>query len=334
MLRSTRRRLTFIALAIVLGAAAGLAIVEVAARAIPLITDKTMIPFREMPGDEAFAPLPSASARTLRGKLEETNRHGLRDPERSLTRPEHGPARVALLGDSVVWGFGLHARDAIPRRLEAELAGQGVPAEAWTLAHPATNMANHEARWRRLGPQVDADALVTFVVFNDLLPEATRFRVTPQGLLANPSRNAPYPDVVRPWIDRSAAYALALRAVYAWEQSRQPDLVYSLDNIDYLTASLGAVLASDPELPKAVVLVPGRSEPPEDYQGLSSALSEFSERHGALFLDLEEQLGSPARGEYMQDNDSTHPNDVGAERIARALAPLVAELLSTGTRSK
>lgn len=328
MRRPAPRRLAFIALAILLGSVGGLAVVEIVARAVPLTADKTMIPFREMPGDEAFAPRPSSRARTLFGKLEETNRHGLRDPERSLVRGEDGPARVALLGDSVVWGFGLDAEDAVPRRLEAELIGQGAPVEAWTLAQPATNIANHRARWERLGPHVQADALVVFVVFNDLLPTPTRFRITPQGLLANPSRRPPFPDAVRPFIDRSAAYAVALRGLYAWEQRRQPDLVYSLENADRLTADLGAILRSDPDLPAAVVLVPGRGETTEQYEGLREALTTLAARRGVVLLDLAAQLGQPARDELIQDQDSTHPNAAGAALIARSLAPTVAELLS------
>lgn len=299
-----------------------LAGVELLARAVPLVTDKTMIPFREMPGDEAFAPRPSASARTLKGVLETTNRHGLRDPERSLTRPEHGPARIALLGDSVVWGFGLDADDAIPRKLETELAAAGVGVEAWTLAHPATNLANHRARWARLGPQIDADVLVVFVVFNDLLPEPTRFRVTDSGLLANPDRSAPFPDAIRPWLDRSAAYALSLRAVYAWEQSRQPSLVYSLEHGERLRADLDAILAQE-DIPALVVAVPTRHPSPEEFAGLVALL----EGSDAPVLDLGAMLGQPPPEALLQPTDSTHPNRDGAERIAREVAAATPPLL-------
>ncbi len=327
MRRPHARRFGFAVLAVAFGLGVGLAAVEVIARAVPLVVDKTMIPFREMPGDEAFAPQPSARARTLRGKIEQTNRFGLRDPERPLVRPEHALPRVALVGDSVVWGFGLDADDAIPRRLEAELLAAGTPAEAWTLAQPATNMANHRARWARLGPQVQPDALVTFVVFNDLLPTPTRFRITPQGLLASPRRRAPYPDAVRPFIDRSAAFALALRGVYAWEQRSQPHLDYSLENVDRLTADLAAIIELDPSIPALVVLVPGRGETSEEYQGMREALSALAEREDVRLLDLSEPLGQPAADRFMQTNDSTHPNALGSALIAQAIAPVVGELL-------
>ena len=310
-----------------------LLVTEVTARGVPLVTDKTMIPYRPMAGDEAFAPRPSSTARTLKGITETTNRHGLRDPDRPLARSEDGPARIALLGDSVVWGYGLAAPDTIPRRLEVELAGAGVPAEAWTLAHPATNMSNHRARWARLGPQIDADVLLVFVVTNDLLPSATRFRITPQGLLSNPNRRAPYPDAVRPWLDRSAAFALSLRAVYAWEQMHEPALQHRADYLPILRRELGTILTQSPETPAAVVLVPGAGAPVSLYVRLAEGVGAEAARSGALFIDLRGVLGEPARADLLQPTDSTHPNAAGAERIVRAIAPVVPELLSE-TRSR
>lgn len=321
-----RRRALFTLVALALGGLLGFLIVEVAARTIPLVTDKTMIPFREMAGDEAFAPRPSARARTLKGVLEVTNGHGLRDPERALARSANTPPRVALVGDSVVWGFGLETDATIPRRLEALLAEAGTPIEAWTLAHPATNFANHRARYARLAPQVEPDVVIAFVVFNDLLPEATRFRITPQGLLANLKRNAPYPDFVRPYIDRSAAYALSLRALYAWELRNDPELVFDLHNAPHLTRDLGALLDARP-IPGAVALVPGRSETPEQFEQLHRVLLETTDARGAQWVDLRETLGVPAREAFMQVTDSTHPNARGADQIARALVPVVTELL-------
>ncbi len=53
------------------------------------------------------------------------NSHGFRDREFTLAKPP-GTTRIAVLGDSVVWGHGIRIEDTFPKQLEALLAERAV----------------------------------------------------------------------------------------------------------------------------------------------------------------------------------------------------------------
>jgi lysophospholipase L1-like esterase len=62
------------------------------------------------------------------------NRHGLRDPERPLTRPA-GTIRVLALGDSVTWGYGVADGELYVRVIERQWNRAGGPRlEIWNMA--------------------------------------------------------------------------------------------------------------------------------------------------------------------------------------------------------
>lgn len=318
-----RRRLLFRVLATLVGLLIAGSVAEVVLRAAPLVTDKSMIPYRELPPPEHQGPRPDSRARTLLGVLEETNSLGLRDPERPLA----GEApRVALLGDSLPWGFGLPAESSLPRQLERRLPG----VEVWTLAQPATNWANHVGRLARLGPVVQPDVVVGFVLYNDLLDGPTIFRVTPQGLLATPHRRAPYPDFARPLLDRSALFGLVMQLYYQREMSRKPTLHgYHPEHFALLTRSLEQVHAQTEarQIPLVLAMVPGRYEPEGGYQELVATVSGWADPHDVPVIDLSESLGSPMEERWALPHDGTHPNADGTAAMAEQLAPVLRPLV-------
>lgn len=67
-----------------------------------------------------------------------TNRLGFRGPEFPVARRE-GVYRIAVLGNSFAYGWGLDFEDTWPRRLEAMLNERGLRAEIANLATPGTN---------------------------------------------------------------------------------------------------------------------------------------------------------------------------------------------------
>lgn len=77
-----------------------------------------------MPGNEAFAPVSGDERRSLFGIAHRVNTLGLRGPDRPIEKPP-GVARVAVLGDSVVWGWGVAEEDGMVARLEARLGSRG-----------------------------------------------------------------------------------------------------------------------------------------------------------------------------------------------------------------
>ena len=318
-----RRRLSFRALAALLGLLIAGLLAEVVLRAVPLIPDKSMIPYRELPPPEYQGPRPDSRARTLLGVLEETNSLGLRDPE----RPLGGEApRIALLGDSLPGGFGVPAESSLPRQLESRLPG----VEVWTLAQPATNWANHVGRYARLGPVVAPDVVVGFVLYNDLLDGPTSFRVTPQGLLATPHRRAPYPDFVRPILDRSALFLLTMQVYYQREMDADPTVHgYHQEHLALLQRSLEQVhaQAEAEATPFVLVLVPGRYEPAGGYRELVATVSTWADAHDVSVVDLAESLGAPMEERWALPHDGTHPNTDGTARMAEQLAPVLRPLV-------
>ena len=96
----------------------------------------------------------------------QTNSHGLRDPERPLTKPE-GARRVLVLGDSFTFGSGpIDASDGFVRRLDAAL-GEGV--QVINAGVPGYSTVQ-EANWlERDGLAWEPDAIVVaFFVGNDV----------------------------------------------------------------------------------------------------------------------------------------------------------------------
>jgi len=79
-----------------------------------------------------------------------------------------GSRRVALLGDSIAAGYGLPARDALPSRLQAELARLGAPARVIPAARSGETTAGAAARVDRAVP-AGVDVCVVALGGNDLL---------------------------------------------------------------------------------------------------------------------------------------------------------------------
>lgn len=299
---------------------------EVAARKIPLAPDDIPIRYREMPGDEAFAPVPGAVATSLFGVEHRASSLGLRMPERPAPKVP-GTYRVAALGDSVTWAYGVPVESGLVAQLEEVLrarpAGGGY--EAWNLGLQATNTFNHRARLERLAPIVRPDLTIVLLLHNDLEPAAQHFRITSVGTLSQLGRSAPYPDSFRPYLERSALFHALIRGFGARENAKNqadalalfPRMKEQLDRIAEVCARSGSALA--------LALMPGLAPPPADYDALAARLTAYAARKGVPFVRLSEVLGNPARREFMLPADAYHPNARGHRLIAEALATLVPE---------
>jgi acyl-CoA thioesterase-1 len=90
----------------------------------------------------------------------------------ALTLPPAAQAaavhRVAILGDSITSGYGLPARDALPSRLQTELARMGVPARIIPAGISGDTTAGGAARVDRAVPK-GVDVCVVALGGNDLL---------------------------------------------------------------------------------------------------------------------------------------------------------------------
>ena len=304
------------------GAAALVTIsLELLIRFARVVPDNVPVRYRAMPGDEAFAALPGQDARSLFGVRHRVNSLGLRGSERAPARQE-GVTRVAVLGDSVVWGYGVEEEDTFVARLEEILARRGRGYEVWNLGLQATNLYNHRARYARLAPLVRPDLTIVLVLYNDLQERAEHFRITSVGTLSNPDRDAPFPDAWRPFLESTALYWAALRVVGRIEGL---ETEFRLENYPGLERQLEGIVATARSLGSKVVVAAasGRFPPPELYHALTQRLSAFAAKSQMTFVDLSRVLGNPGDPRLFLAADSTHPNPAGHAAIAQALAPHV-----------
>ena len=291
-------------------------ILEGAIRIFHLIPDDVPAKYHAVPGDEAFAPDPNSSSRSIFGILHRTDSHGLRGPERSLERWP-GRTRVAVVGDSVVWGYGVPEDDTIPAWLERLSRDRGTELEAWNLGVTAYNTYNERAKFAQLAPLLRPDVTVVVVLFNDLQAEAQTFRITSARTLADRSFRAPYPDEWRPILEKSALFRAAVLLYFRnSRQSRPVDLAYlpgivgQLDQIVDIARGVGSAMI--------VAAMPSARED-EQFVALSKALREFCAKQQITFVDLSTALGNPARREYLLPADPIHPTAEGARVIAQAI---------------
>jgi len=96
------------------------------------------------------------------------NAAGLRGPEVSEEKPA-GVRRIAVLGDSVAFGFWVAEKDAFPRQLESMLnEAEGGPVEVLNLAVPGYNLDQEIETLRSKALALAPDLVVVAFCLNDL----------------------------------------------------------------------------------------------------------------------------------------------------------------------
>ena len=107
------------------------------------------------------------------------DRHGFRDPDETPLARVPGVTRIALLGDSLAWGWGVKADDMLSEQLEA-LTG----AEVVNMAHVATGTGHQLLLLKEKGLAFAPDVvLLAFFVGNDYRNNLDRKSKLPQFTL-------------------------------------------------------------------------------------------------------------------------------------------------------
>ncbi|MFZ5803156.1 MAG: GDSL-type esterase/lipase family protein [Candidatus Omnitrophota bacterium] len=94
------------------------------------------------------------------------NSHGFRDDEYSLSKPE-GVLRIAFLGDSVVYGYGLAGHETIPNQLERVYADRGVPAEVLNMGVSGYDTEQAVEFFKVVGQAFRPDVVILGYCLND-----------------------------------------------------------------------------------------------------------------------------------------------------------------------
>ncbi len=111
-----------------------------------------------------FEMRPSYSV-PFEGSLIQTNSAGFRDAEFALEKPQ-GTFRIAIVGDSVTFGWGLVVEESFPNQLERLLAPEGT-FEVMNMGVGGYNSLQQVAVVRSRALKYDPDLLIVGYVLND-----------------------------------------------------------------------------------------------------------------------------------------------------------------------
>ncbi|MBM4368445.1 MAG: hypothetical protein FJ102_19680 [Deltaproteobacteria bacterium] len=154
--------------AVGLGVVAALAVVEIGVRLW-----WTAVPDAVYPSIEHHAEaVPGEGGRTRQRVWGHDLYHRFRHNSLGYRGPEYGArqqgtGRVALVGDSFVYGVGVSERDAIPGQVQVLLNDRHVRAEVINGGTPGTNLEYGVARSRETMERYRPDVLVFVTLFND-----------------------------------------------------------------------------------------------------------------------------------------------------------------------
>jgi hypothetical protein len=157
------------------------------------------------------------------------NSHGLRGPEFAAAKPA-GTIRLMILGDSVVFGWGVKEAATFPRLLQAEMDRSGIPVEIIAAGVGSWNTRTQYEWFRRRGVDLAPDMLVLLIVENDTDPKREGFTEVSRAELfpGKKDRSLFAEGFEEFWRFASRRSYLAAHLKYLWEQhllARQDELV-------------------------------------------------------------------------------------------------------------
>ncbi len=183
-----KRRWSFVVTALVLGIVSGLVVVELAFRlfwTLPPWFAEFQQAGMYVPTADGDIALQPGYRGTLRVDVETTvaiNSLGMRGPE--CASKQSGERRLLMLGDSMVWGYGVQAEQALPARIEVELRAAGLPVMVGNGGVPAYGSKHAVAHMARLDEPFGADAFVVCgCLGNDALDDTNPERTVYAGLM-------------------------------------------------------------------------------------------------------------------------------------------------------
>lgn len=274
--------------------------------------------------DISYELKPSIRARAYRATVT-TNSNGFRSPE-----SESSKSLVAILGDSIAFGYGVEDKETIPSRLQALLPDVAV----LNAGVPGYNIIQQRAVYREKIRKLRPSALLLLFHWNDVEEATMGIASLDEGGILRPQRWKPTEEQCFPiqtgilhflpgacWLDQHSALYIAMRKeinarqaqrdLKEQERSARADPFAEnirMESLERYAQELRALRQSLPrDLPRLFVIWP------EHHLHLIArpALKEIARREGFRVLDLYEIFGnSPKTLSW----DSVHPSpDTNAE---------------------
>lgn len=307
------------------GCVAGIALGEVWAR--NTMPRSTETPYRTAP----IAGLPSVLGRNIdlvwQGANVQTNSLGFRGPE-IAPKSGDGVLRVALVGDSFVFGSGVHWDATLGEQLELAFADQGQPAEVLNCGVPGYNIGNTAVNLAEFVMPLEPDVVVFVAFANDAEPHQDYGEIDPNRM----------PDAVSPYPLRSALIQRTLVVMRDLAAGLDAHLgrntfavqcaVYAGEGGERVRAGLQAMKATcdDAGVPLAVAVYPFMNRPDRNpYLPIEQGISRDAVLAGLQVVRIERAFeGYKRRDHWAHSIYDSHP-DQHANRLAADL--LASELL-------
>jgi lysophospholipase L1-like esterase len=266
-----------------------------------------------------FRHAPGTRAR-LFGVEVAINSRGFRDAEIPADR-RPGETRVALLGDSVTFGWGVPYGERFSEILEREWSRDGRPVELINTGHGNWNAAQEQAALAELLAGDPLDGILQFWYVNDAEP-------TPEH------RDAPWyarlhlaifvwakSDLLQRRFGAKEGYEEYYRALYAQDAAGYREFRRAL-------ARTGEI-ADERGLPWVFVVLPEFHAFPGPFGDVYARVAADAQEAGAIVVDVTGAFaGEDPATTWVAHND-VHPNAKGHALIARAVRDAVDPTLFT-----
>jgi lysophospholipase L1-like esterase len=176
--------------------------------------------FKSLQQDDRFAYIHLAGLRDTYQEVEvRINRYGLRGPE-FAERKTPGVKRVLILGDSVVFGWGVAYEDTFAARLQATLRHEGVAAEVIPAAVCSWNTRTELEYLKAQALTYEPDIIILVIVDNDTEVKRAGRTDVPRNELTPPKPPKSFWQNAREDVQRFVlrnSY-LAVYAQFAWKK--------------------------------------------------------------------------------------------------------------------
>ena len=216
-----------------------------------------------------------------------TNSCGMRDREYSIAKPQ-GTYRIAMLGDSFTFGWGVQSEDSFAKVLERNLnsrskAGQNF--EVMNFGVPGYSTFQEVAKFKETGAIFDPDAIIVFFIENDFgLPFFVQDITKPGQLL------------------HSTGLARLAEQALGSSDAKRPELPKNLDPNRALRSL--AEFASERGIRLYLALNPKKA-----WREMANRLWVLKSRRDIKFMNLRKPFVDAVRNENIDQRALTIPGD-------------------------
>ena len=308
------------ALWLLIGAVLVVFVAEVVARRILPTTGVT--PFCAPALEGPPADLRANFETTYAGVPVRTNDAGLRGGP--LRPREPGRMRVALVGDSFVFGSGVHEQHTLAAQLELALGKLGQPAEVLNFGVPGYNAEDAVQVARERALPLEPDAVVYVFFANDVDPRLPRADPEPDRVI-EPRRSYVLGSAALQWLFLRAKNIAVEIGIDVNRRAREHKRRALEDGgRERLLGALDewARHVATGERPTCIVLYPFLTRPEANaFEPVDDLLRQSARERGLELLDLAPLLthGGRPHGLWANPFDS-HPGPEANRRAAEALA--------------